>query len=161
MQMTWMIGIVFGGSIAVAADAGADDKKAAALKPHKPVVCEKNEKVTLDGVLIETKDIAVLVGTNCKLAITNSKIVSTGNFAMSFGGSSRVTLTNVEVIGKWAAVTSGGSTDVTIKGSTLRGPFSVGGSATVRLSGSNVHGPKSVTASARFVDEGGNKFHDK
>ena len=54
-----------------------------------------------------------------------------------------------------------GSTDVTIKAATLRGPFSVGGSATVRLSGSQVHGPRAVTASAKFVDDGGNTFHNK
>ena len=107
MQMKWTFAILVGVVITARSEVDADDKKPPALKPHKPITCEKAETVTLDGVLIETKDVAVTAGTNCKLTITNSKIVSTGNFAVSLGGSSKVTLTGVEVSGKWASITSG------------------------------------------------------
>jgi hypothetical protein len=142
------------------ADKQADTKRA--LKPHPVVVCERNDNITLEGVVIEaSKEVAVTSGASCKLTIRNSKIVSTGNFAISLGGSSKVTLDSVEIDGKWASVTSGGSANVTIVSSTLRGPFSVGGSATVKLANSTLHGARSVTSGATFVDGGGNKFHTK
>jgi hypothetical protein len=132
-----------------------------ALRPHKPIVCERNEQVTLDGVLIETTGTAVTTGASCTLSITNSKIVSTGSFAITPGGSSRVTFENVEVSGKFASISTGGSADVTVKSSTLKGPLMIGGSATLKLSTSHVHGGRSVTKSATFVDSGGNTFHKK
>lgn len=162
MSIRWTCAIVVAGAF-VATDVRAEDKKTEkpALKAHKPVACEVNGNITLDGVLIETKDVAVSAGASCKLTIRNSKIVSTGNFAVTLGGSSQVILESVEISGKWASVTSGGSTNATITSSTLRGPFSVGGSATVKMSNSTVRGGKSVTSSATFVDGGGNKFHRK
>ena len=72
-----------------------------------------------------------------------------------------MTLESVEIDGKWASVTSGGSANVAIASSTLRGPLAVNGSATVKLSNSTLHGGKSVTSGATFVDGGGNKFHAK
>lgn len=146
-----------GGDTAKPAPVG--DAKPATFRPQKPIMCERNEQMTLDGVLIETADVAVTAGASCTLTIKNSKIVSTKNFAITPGGSSKVTLENVEVNGKFASISSGGSANVTVTSSTLRGPLTVGGNATLTLSTSHVHGGRSVTKSATFVDGGGNTFH--
>lgn len=132
-----------------------------ALKPGKPVMCQRNDNVTLEGVIIETEGVAITTQGNCSLTVRNSKIVSTKSAAVQTMGSSTVTFEDTEVIGKSGSIMNAGSAYVTIKRSTLRSTFAVEGSSTVKLENSHVHGPRNVGKSSTYIDGGGNTFHKK
>jgi hypothetical protein len=129
------------------------------LQAKKPIVCQRNDDLRLEGIVIETDGVAITAEGNCRLVIRNSKLISTKSAAVMTMGSSMVTLENVEVVGKWGSVMNAGSAMVKIRSSTLRGMFGVQGSSTVKLADSHVHGDRSVTSSATYIDGGRNTFH--
>lgn len=131
------------------------------LKAAKPVMCQRNERITLENVIIETDGVAITTQGNCSLTVRNSKIVSSTTSAIQTMGSSMVEIENTEVIGKWGSVMNAGSAMVKIDKSTLRGTFGVEGSSTVTLSNSHVHGTRNVGKSSTYRDGGGNTFHKK
>jgi hypothetical protein len=131
------------------------------LKATKPIMCQRNDSITLENVIIETDGVAITTQGNCSLTVRNSKIVSSTTSAIQTMGSSMVEIQNTEVIGKWGSVMNAGSAMVKIDRSTLRGTFGVEGSSTVTLSNSHVHGARSIGKSSIYRDGGGNTFHKK
>jgi hypothetical protein len=142
-----------------AGDVNESPPASGGLRAEKPVLCQRNDNVLLENVLIETDGVAITTQGNCTLTVRNSKIVSTKNAAIQTMGSSQVTVENTETIGKLGAIMNAGSAMVTIKRSTLRGTFAVEGSSTVKLENSQVHGARNVGKSSIYVDGGGNTFH--
>ena len=100
----------------------------------RPVRCGANADLKIDGKLIATPDVGILVVGNCDITVVNSKIVG-GKIAIHVTGNGDVKIRNSIIEGRRFAVLIYGSGDVYDKGgNTFKGPIRVRGSGTFHAS---------------------------
>jgi hypothetical protein len=112
------LGALLVGSIALAQTPkeGADLDEAT-LKPRPtPVSCLANQTVDVDGALLKADRVAIQATGNCKVRVTNSRVV--GRAAVMASGNAEITFENSIIDG---ALSLTGNSVTSFKSSTVRG----------------------------------------
>src|SRR6266542_3927584 len=118
-----IMGVVMSGSIVAVAAASAQAPADGAnidettLKPRTtPIQCTGNQSVNLDGALLKVDRGAIVISGNCKVRVTNSRVVARAVVVAS--GNASVTFENCIVEG---ALSLTGNSVTSFKSSTVRG----------------------------------------
>lgn len=107
-----------------------------ALRAAMPLQCSGTRVVELDGVLIDTADVAVEASGTCRVVIRNSEIRSR-SVAIAASGMSSIEIVDSVVDGRQASVEASGTAVLTARGSEFRGAVQKSGLAAFNDRGGN------------------------
>jgi hypothetical protein len=135
-----LLGVALIGSMAVAAAApaqtpgdGATVDEAKLKNQTVPVLCNGNQSVKLDGALLQVDRAAISASGNCRVQVTNSRVV--GKVAVMATGNASITFENTIVDG---ALSLTGKSVTSFKSSTVTGRVRKLQGASVKDLGHNV-----------------------
>jgi hypothetical protein len=130
-----LLGVALVGSMAQAPKDGATLDADQLKKQTTAVMCTANQSVKVDGLLLQVDRAAILASGNCKVQVTNSRVVSR------------------------TAVSASGNAEITFDNSIVDGALSLNGNAVASFKSSTVNGKVRKLQSAAVKDLGHNVWH--